>query len=505
MNISSWWYSKKEEYWDRLVITNSEQDHFATYAGLHRLMEAQASQLEDWGVKPQMKVVLLFPSVPGFLSIFLAVLKVGAIPCPINPNLTPHELKQILDVLSPDLAILDGQLFDNQLLKETLEVQVPCAKLSTWTLLKPNVDFHLTPDPYDVELEDVACILCTSGTTGLPKAVMLTHDNLLSNVHALRENKTWQDRETFGNALPTFHIYGLTVLTLVPIDIGATVVYMPPFSPQSCLNTIQHLKISCFGGVPSMFAMLNKYRKYQEYSLDSCKHWVSGGAPLPDATVSEFAEKYSALIYEGYGMLEASPGISWNLNDDNYHRGAVGQPLKGVTIEIRNKQGDVLPQGETGLIWVQSAGVMKGYYRNPEATLDNIHAGWLATGDMGRIDEDGYLYLMGREKHVILVGGHNVYPREVETILLKDQAVADAAVVSRAHGTRGEEILAVVVPSPGTQVNVQNLQKLCQDQLSSYKRPKKVFLMDHIIRNDSGKVLQHQLLERIHAQESISA
>lgn len=501
MHLSAWWLQKEAEFWDRVAVRGNGQS--ATYSSLNQIIEAQAQQLQSWGIQPGMKVVLLCLNRPNFLGIFLAVLRAGAIPCPLNPNMSVHELDQVLKLLAPDLVILASEISETDAYQQVLGAY---ALLSEWTLVQPSpLPIFSTPSLNqelpdkalpDQELEDVACILCTSGTTGIPKAVMLTHDNLLSNVAALRANKQWHPQEVFGNALPTFHIYGLTVLTLLPLALGATVVYLPPFTPQSCLQTIQTLDITCFGGVPSMFTLLNKYNHRHQHDVSCCRAWVSGGAPLSAATVSEFADKYDgALIYEGYGMLEASPGISWNLNDDAYHPGSVGRPLQGVQVEIRNAQGSPLPQGETGHIWVKSPGVMKGYYRNLEATQETLHQDWLASGDLGCFDADGYLYLMGREKQVMLVGGHNVYPREVETVLLTSQSVVDAAVVSRPHSTRGEEILAFVVPTPGSSLEIEHLQQLCREQLSAYKRPKQFVITDQIARNDSGKVLRKKLLQ----------
>lgn len=493
-HLGSWWQQLVAQYSCRQAVMGAGQ--WATYRGLHQMVLSTAQTLQQWGVGPGSKVILLFPNRPNFLVAFLGVVTAGGIPCPLNPNLTRQELDQLVTVLDPHLVVSHDLPPD---VTEFLQQRLPIANFHLWHLQPTPIQIPLaTQDP---ELDDVACMLCTSGTTGLPKAVMLTHTNILSNVQALATNAHWSDQEIFGNALPSFHIYGLTVLTLLPLFLGGIVVYMPQFSPQSCLGAIEQHQITRFGGVPNMFAMLNKYRQAHTFDTRSCQAWISGGAPLSSSVVSEFAAKYNgALIYEGYGMLEASPGISWNLDKSSYHRTAVGRPLAGVHLQIRDPQGQPLPQGKIGSIWVKSPGVMKGYYRNPAATDEAIQAGWLKTGDLGRQDPEGYLYLMGRQKNVMIVGGHNVYPQEVETVLLMESMIADAAVVSRTSLSRGEEIIAFVVPVSQAQLDKDQLQRLCRQSLAPYKRPRQIIAIPSIPRNDSGKVLRQQLLAFLEEQ-----
>jgi long-chain acyl-CoA synthetase len=494
-HLVSWWERCHTQYSQRTALVGAGQ--WATYGELNVFIQTAAQTLKDIGVGPGIKVALVFPNEPNFVLAFFAVLVAGGIPCPINPNLTTVELDQLLLVLEPQLALASHVSVNRQ---SYLQTKLPLLKFEAWNLLDDGIQIESAIAPHqesaiEPELDEVACIFCTSGTTGLPKAVLLTHQNLLSNTHALWANKQWLDQEVFGNGLPTFHIYGITVLTLLPLSMGGTVVYMPKFSPESCLHTIAQEQITRFGGVPSMFAMLNQYRKRNDFDVASCQSWISGGAPLPGAVVEEFFTNYAALIYEGYGMLESSPGISWNLDDAPYHKAAVGRPLKGVEVQIRDSQGQSLSQEETGHIWVGGPGVMKGYYRNPKATVEAVQDGWLDTGDIGRFDADGYLYLMGRQKEVMMVGGHNVYPREIETVLLSHPSVADAAVASQVSGMRGEAIFAFVVPISGVQFDESGLNQYCRNVLSSFKIPRRIYEVAQIPRNDSGKILRKELLE----------
>jgi long-chain acyl-CoA synthetase len=500
--LVAWWEHCQSQYSQRTAVVGAGQR--ATYGELNTAIQAATHTLKDIGVGPGSKVALVFPNEPSFLVAFFAVIVAGGIPCPLNPNLATAELDQLLIVLEPHLA-LASQL--PEALQSHLQSKLPLLCFTDWTLSiqKMKIEGAIAPHQAsapDPELTDVACIFCTSGTTGLPKAVLLTHQNLLSNTEALWAHKKWLALEVFGNALPTFHIYGLTVLTLLPLLMGGTVVYMPKFSPQSCLQTIEQNRITRFGGVPSLFAMLNQYRKRKDFDVSFCQSWISGGAPLLGAVVDEFLTHYAANIYEGYGMLETSPGISWNLDDAPYRAAAVGRPLKGVAVQIRDAQGQSLPKGETGQIWVSGPGVMKGYYRNPKATAETIQNGWLDTGDIGRFDPDGYLYLMGRQKEVMIVGGHNVYPREIETVLLSHPSVADAAVAAQANGTRGEEIFAFVVLISGISLDALALTQHCRNALSTFKVPRRIDVVDQIPRNDSGKILRGRLLEQVRQPSS---
>lgn len=488
------WENSVKKYPNRLALVGANQE--ATYQQADQYIEEVTKVLKQVGVGSGKKVALFFGNEPNFVIALFAIFKSGGIACPLNPNLTISELDQLLNVIKPDIAIAGANLPE---LKQHLSTQLVVLELENWQL-NCSSSAHVIPfSNIEPELENVACILCTSGTTGLPKAAMLTHTNLSSNAHALWANKIWLDEEIFGNALPVFHIYGITVLTLVPLLMGGTVVFMPRFSPESCLRTIEKYKITRFGGVPSMFVMLNKYSdKYGDrlnYDVSSCQSWISGGAPLASSVVEEFFEKFGQWIYEGYGMLETSPGISWNLDDSIYHKGAVGRPLQGVEIKICDSFGSQLSVEEIGEVWIKSLGVMKGYYRNPIATEEAIQNGYLRTEDLGKIDADGYLYLMGRSKDLIIVGGHNVYPREIETVLLDNPSVADVAVVGIEDKARGEQIFAFIVPLGEAQISEQSLIQECRQTLSSFKVPRHIYFVKDIPRNDSGKILKKSLIE----------
>lgn len=471
-----------------------------TYRRAEQRIEALANRLRALGVGPGAKVCLFFAGGPDFAVAFLATLRAGAVACPMNPALNSRELDQLTALLEPDIALHGLQ--DSEIVSEIARL-LPTAAYRDGELANERVggpDGRLepaAPGKRDAELDDVACILCTSGTTGLPKAGMLTHANLISNVEALSLNKIWQQTEIFGNSLPAFHVYGITVLTLLPLSMAGTVVFIPRFTPENCLRAIEDHGITRFGGVPSMFTLLNRYGGRDKFDFSSCRSWISGGAPLPRPVADEFEDKFGGRIYEGYGMLETSPGISWNLDDGEFHPGAVGRPLRGVEVRILDDDGRAVPTGEIGEITVRGPGVMKGYYRDSEATAETIRDGWLYSGDTGRFDEDGYLSLKGRTKELIIVGANNVYPREIEAVLLEDPEVADAAVAARQDPVRGEQVYAFVVLEPGATLDDRALKLRCRESLAPYKVPRRVRRVAEIPRNPSGKILRSQLIDSL--------
>lgn len=485
------------ELWRRSSQRQPRRDAFVagdrrlTYERADERIESLAERLGELGAGAGTKVCLFFSGGPDFAVALLATVRAGAVACPMNPALNSRELEQLTTLLEPDLAF--HGLAGAEIISE-VERQLPTAEYDDG-LLRGDVA-PLPRRPAEEELDGVACILCTSGTTGLPKAGMLTHSNLISNVESLAANKRWSEPEVFGNSLPAFHVYGITVLTLLPIYLGGTVVFIPRFTPENCLKAIESEGITRFGGVPSMFTLLNRYTGRDKLDSSSCRSWISGGAPLPRPVADEFENKFGGKIYEGYGMLETSPGISWNLDDGEFHPGAVGRPMRDVEVRILDDEsGRELPQGEIGEIVVRSPGVMKGYYRDPAATAETIRDGWLYTGDTGCFDEDGYLSLKGRTKELIIVGANNVYPREIEAVLLEEPVVADAAVAARQDPVRGEQIYAFVVLESGAELDARALKLRCRDALAAFKVPRRIHQVDEIPRNPSGKILRSQLID----------
>lgn len=481
------WEDSRRRFADRTALVGSR--HRLTYAEAGEQIDEAAAILSDMGVSKGTKIALFLHNDPGFVVAFFSVLKAGGVACLIDPQLSLRELSRVLSMLRPDLAIL-GDLARRQ--QERLP-QVPTVEMDGHRLKPLRV--KILPREPEAELRDVAGLFCTSGTTGAPKAVMLSHDNLTSNTLAFREHGAWTEHEVFGNPLPVWHISGAMVLSLVPISMGATVVFLPRATPEAILKTVERERITRFGGVPHIYATLNRFHHADDYDVESCRSWITGGAPLPQTVEAEFERKFNRRICHVYGMLEASPGIASTLDGRSYPIGVVGRPLPRVKVEIRDASGAVLGDGQDGQVWVHSPGVMRGYYHDPEGTARTVRNGWLDTGDIGHLGPDGALRLSGRHKETMIVAGHNVYPTEIETVLLEDPMISDAAVAALQDEVRGEEVIAFAVPASNAKLAERDILARCRQVLVPYKVPRRVFLVDAIPRNETGKILRKALLE----------
>jgi len=494
-NLTDIWRASVQRFPDRVALVGRKERY--TYQEVDRLIDAAAARLGELGVGPGSKVALFVPNDPGFVVAFFAVLKAGGVLCHIDAHLSTREMSRIFGLLRPDLAIV-GDIGDAE--ADFVRGELPTVQMAGCRLVAGASEASVaTPDP---EIEGVAGLFFTSGTTGLPKAVMLTHRNLIENTHALQKHGAWIDHEVFGNPLPVWHISGAMVLSLVPLSMGATVVYMRRTTPETILRTVEREGITRFGGVPHIYALLNRYPYRDRYDVSCCRSWISGGAPLPEVVENEFHVKYKARIRHVYGMLEASPCMASTLDERDDRFGVVGRALPGVSIEIRDDNGEVLPAGADGEVWVTGPNIMKGYYGNPDATARAVVDGWLDTGDIGQLQNGDTLILSGRHKEMMIVAGKNVYPTEIETVLLSDDQLSDAAVVSREDPLRGEEILAFVVPSSGVEVDAPALRSLCVRELASYKVPRSILLVDRIPRSDTGKIRRAELLQSLAAEEA---
>ncbi|MFQ5810382.1 MAG: long-chain fatty acid--CoA ligase [Armatimonadota bacterium] len=465
-------------------------------AGVARL----AGGLAGIGVEAGDRVALLLPNCPQFPLSYLAAARLGAIVVPINVLLTAREIQHILTDSRPRALVTTSALPGIAERLAPLASAIDHIVLSGDSPVDGTHSFEAmvqTAQPLDAASgarpDDVAAIVYTSGTTGVPKGAMLSHHNLISNADACAEMIQVSDQDHFLCVLPLFHSFGATVCMILPLLIGATTTLMPRFAAMEVLRTIASEGITVFAGVPSMYAVLLGVRSKEQCDLSHMRMCVSGGAPMPVEVLEGFTKRYEVTMLEGYGPTEASPVVSVNPYDGVRKVGSVGLPLPGVSLKIVDDDGGALPTGEVGEILVHGDNVMQGYYQRPEDTAETVRDGWLHTGDMGRLDEDGYLYIMGRKKDLIIVGGMNVYPREVEAVLHGHPAVAEAAVVGASGSLRGEEVVAFVVLREGCTASAEELIELCGGALAKYKVPKRVVMVDELPRSGMGKVLKSQL------------
>lgn len=471
------------------------RDRGLSYDDLLRAAGAAATTLANAGIRYGDRVVLLSPNLPEFAVGYFGILMAGGIVVPLNPLLKADELRYVLE--DSGAAVMVG-----------VAMTVPSLQAASAGLGRPcpilAVDDPggLPPDdrlrdgtaveariPVPCASDDVAVCLYTSGTTGRPKGALLSHGNLLANLSSFRDVLHVTEEDVFLAVLPLFHAYGATVLLLEPLSVGATVVLEPRFVPDAVLRAIARHRVTLFAGVPSMYAVLAGTPR-PDGDFTAWRLCISGGAPLPVTVAEAFEARYGLPIYEGYGPTECAPVLTVNPPFGMRKLGSVGPPIPQVELRVVDERGEPLPTGEVGEIVARGPNVMRGYLNRPAETAAVLRDGWYHTGDMGRADEDGYYYIVDRKTDLILVGGLNVYPREVELVLESHPAVAEAAVVGVPDPVRGEAPKAFVIPKNGRDVATQDLLSWCRQRLANYKVPRTVVLVSDLPRSVTGKILK---------------
>jgi len=454
---------------------------------------------------PCPRIGLMLPTSGAFPLALLGTWLAGRTAVPLNYLLSPEELTHVIEDAELDFVITAGPLLehiDRRQLPETLE-WLEIEKLETGGL----PPLRLPPRPGS---ESLAVLLYTSGTSGRPKGVMLTHGNLEANIRGAAACAGIRQARTFLGVLPQFHSFGLTGLTLLPLALGARTIYTARFVPRRLIKLIQEHRPEVFMAIPSMYGAMLGVKQAEPDALASLRFPVSGGEALPAATFEAFETRFGIRILEGYGLTETGPILSWS-TPEHFRRSSVGRPLANVRILVVDDTDRPVPCGEEGEILAAGPNVMAGYYNLPEETgavlaflpdpAAEAPAGdegpplrrFFRTGDMGRLDEEGYLYVTGRKKEMLIIGGENVYPREIEEVLNRHASVAASGVVGRQDSTRGEVPVAYVELAEGADFDDQALRQHCREHLAGYKVPREIHLLESLPRNASGKVLRRKL------------
>lgn len=437
------------------------------------------------------RVGLMMPSCVGFTASYFGVLWAGRVVVPLNFLLQPAEIAGVIRDAGID-TVFSVKFFENALSSLPLKViYLEDLPLKGGAAPSPG---NLPPAPRHAP-DDIATILYTSGTSGAPKGVCLTHRNLRSNTDACIAYARLEQGHRFLGILPLFHSFGLTAMLHAPITAGASVHYLPRFSPASLVQTVRERRSSVLMAIASMYTAMARLKSGGRDDFASMIYPISGGEALPEQTAQVFAERFGVRALQGYGMTETSPVVSLNVPwADRF--GSVGKPIPDVSVTAHDDNGSPLPPDGVGELWVRGPCVMKGYYNKPKETADMITAeGWLKTGDMGRVDGDGFVWITGRKKEMIIVGGENVYPREIESVLTEHPAVADAAVIGQSDPTRGETIVAFVTCKEGVETTEVALREFCRDKLAGYKVPRRVVIRADLPRGATGKILKRKLHE----------
>jgi long-chain acyl-CoA synthetase len=472
-----------------------------TYAQLWAHAKQYAAVLQEQGVGPGDKVALLLPNTPHFPLSYFGTLALGAIAVPVHALLNASEIEYVLNDSGAKVLICAAPLLGEGAKGAEL-AGVPVLAVmdggDAGIARIDNLAFEATPieaaEPR--EPDDTAVILYTSGTTGKPKGAEITHLNVTMNVVVSAQHSfDIDENDVVLGCLPLFHTFGQTCCMNTAFYVGATVVLLPRFDGAAALDLLVKEKCTIFMGVPTMYVGLLEAAKTSE-SRPTLKSALSGGAALPLAVLEKFADVFGTKILEGYGLTETSPVATFNQKGFEPRPGTVGKTIWGVEVEIAKAEIDdrieLLPLGELGEIVVRGHNVFKGYLNKPEATAAAIVDGWFRTGDLGDKDAEGYIRILDRKKDMVVRGGYNVYPRDVEEVLLRHEAVGQVAVIGLPDDTYGEEVVAVVVRDGD--LTEEALITWSKGQLAKYKYPRRVIFVDALPLGPSGKVLKRELV-----------
>jgi len=431
-------------------------------------------------------VGILLLNSERYVATLLAIWKAGKTAVPLNYLLPPQELGFIIRD-SGMSALVSSQFFN-----QALAAVKPLFGDKGIIMMADAPDFtdSLSTIPLPQEYRDPALYLYTSGTTGRPKGVVLTHRNLLHNVDACSQAGEFDKRDAFLCLLPFFHTYAITGTILLPLLNGCNMVLVDRFHPHKVLKLIEEHSISVFLAIPSMYRVLALTEG--GFNVSSVRFPISGGEPLPIAVAEAFEKRFGVHICEGYGQTEAAPVVTLNVPGKR-KLGTVGLALPGIEVAIWNETKSPLPVGEIGEIMVRGGNVMEGYYRLPEETAKAITNEWLHTGDLGKIDEEGYVSITGRKKELIISAGENIYPREIEEVLATHPKVREVAVIGVKDEVRGEVPKAFLLIHEGVTIEDKELRAFCRDKLAGYKVPKHFEVLADLPRTPTGKVLKRLL------------
>ena len=476
---------------DRVALRLDDQT--VTYGALAETSERVAALIAAHDVAPGDRVAVMLPNVPEFAAVYYGVLRAGGVVVPMNPLLKAREVAYYLTdsgarvIFSSPSAAAEVEAALEQVSGTTLVVVEPDS-FATLLAGLPRADAVA-----ERSADDTAVILYTSGTTGQPMVAELTHGNLAANVDVTQSDllRLTADDVVFGG-LPLFHSFGQTVTLNASMAAGATLLLLPRFDAATAASLMAAHAATVFAGVPTMYAALLGLDGAPELSaLRTC---VSGGAALPVEVLHRFEARFGSQVLEGYGLSETSPVASFNRPDRNRKPGSIGFPVTGVEMQVLDETGAPVPTGEVGEIAIRGHNVMKGYWRKPEATAAVLdEEGWFRTGDVGRVDEDGFYFIVDRKKELIIRGGFNIYPREIEEVFHEHPDVAEVAVVGIPHEQYGEEVGAAVALRSGATVTEAELRDYVKAQVAAYKYPRVVWLLPELTKGPTGKILKRAI------------
>ncbi len=476
-----------------------------TYEQLLAQVKKCANVLKGLGMNPGDKVAMVLPNSALFPIVYYGILLGGGVVVPLNPLLKEQEIAYHLDD-SDAVAVITLESLLAEVSKGFSRVET-CSHIIAYPdqggdNIKGDVQSFealmasASPDSDVAQTmpEDPAVIIYTSGTTGKPKGAVLTHFSLFYNCQVTGEElMRLQPDDVLIAALPLFHSFGQTCAMNASFSMADTLTMLPRFEVEAALKVIERDKVTIFQGVPTMFFYILNFPELDRFDISSLRLAMSGGAAIPVEVLNAFEARFGVTVLEGYGLSETSPVASFNRTKERRRIGSIGEPIYGIEMKIFDENDNETAVNEVGEVVIRGHNVLKEYYKKPEATKEAMRSGWFHTGDMGKVDEDGFFYIVDRKKDMIIRGGYNVYPREIEEVLYAFPGLVEAAVVGVPDEVMGENVKAFVALEPGCSATEEDIIKYCKDRVAAYKYPRIVEIMPTLPKGATGKILKREL------------
>jgi len=490
MNLATILTASADPHGDHVAL--KLEDAELTYSQLSGASAHIAGLLRARGLQRGDRVGIMLPNVPHFAVCYYGVLRAGCVVVPMNVLLKHREVAFYLSDSGAKL-LFAWHGFAEDALGGAQDAGAECLIVTPGEFEQTVGAAAPIVDVADTEDTDTAVILYTSGTTGTPKGAELTHANLESNAQASRRLFAMDSEAVTLGALPLFHSFGQTCAMNATFAGGGTLTLIPRFDPAKALEIIERDHVNVFEGVPTMYGALLHLPDRESFDHSTLQLCVSGGSALPVELMRGFETAFGCKILEGYGLSETSPVASFNHPDRKRKPGSIGTPIEGVEMKLVDEQDGDVADGQVGEIVIRGQNVMKGYWNRPDETADAMRRGWFHSGDMATVDDDGYYFIVDRKKDMIIRGGYNVYPREVEEVIYEHPAVREAAVIGVPDDEYGEEVAAAIVLKDGASASPGDLREFVKEQVAAYKYPRYVWLVDELPKGPTGKILKREI------------
>jgi long-chain acyl-CoA synthetase len=488
-NLASILTDTGSRHGDRIALKLDDIE--LTYTQLDEASARAAGLIRAKGVEPGDRVAVMLPNVPYFAILYFGILRAGAVVVPLNPRYGHSEVAYHVGDSEAKLLFAWHQ-FSDAADKGAREDGTEMIAVEPGKFEELLRDANPDPEVHAREREDAAVILYTSGTTGAPKGAVLTHGNVAKSTAVATTLVEMSENDVILGALPFFHVFGQACGLNSSTKLGACVSLIPKFDPKATLETIQRDGVTIFEGVPTMYSAVLNFEHRDRYDTSSLRVGIVGGQSMPVEVMEKFEQAFGIEVLEGYGLSETCAIGTFNYPGER-KPGSIGKPVEEVEVKVVDDDRNNVSQGEIGEIAIKGANVMREYWNNPQETDQDLRDGWFHTGDMGHVDEDGYVFIDDRKKDMIIRGGENVYPREIEEVLYKHDGIEEVAVIGAEHERLGEEVAAAVVLKEKDSVSTDELRDFALERLAKYKCPTKIWFLDELPKGPTGKILKREL------------